>query len=390
MSDLDHRFDDHSPLWQRLRWANVLVAILLAVLITGLVLPLFSKTRILSNRHKCMNNLRQIGVGVIALHDIQRRLPPMFGTFADKPGAVQDIGVYDATLWYHLLPHVEEQGIYIRTPPFFDLTKNAVTLFQDHGDRDENAAQQRVPVFLCPTDASGPGEGYMNLAGRDIGCKVAIVDLTAGTSQDITASAIPWGTSSYAANYLLFGTLPARLPDSAPDGTSKTIMFTEKYADCSFLSRGQRGGNLWAFPPFFPTDPNWRYNFAGEVGYLPSSDNPGGPYTSAMFQPQPITGLCDPTLPQSSHVGGINVCMADGSVRFVSSGISPSTWSAVMTPGPIEGISYPVKGKPERDVPGKDWEDWAEAARAAGVDVPGPVAKMRGRILSRDCGLAQG
>jgi prepilin-type processing-associated H-X9-DG protein len=57
-----------------------------------------------------------------------------------------------------------------------------------------------------------------------------------------------------------------------------------------------------------------------------------------MFQVQPnfMTG-CDPARTQSPHAGGINCCLGDGSVRFVNSSISPTTWAQACNP--IDGAA---------------------------------------------------
>jgi hypothetical protein len=52
-----------------------------------------------------------------------------------------------------------------------------------------------------------------------------------------------------------------------------------------------------------------------------------------MFQVQPDwVHACDSTRAQSPHAGGIDVCLGDGSVRFVSAGISPATWANACDP----------------------------------------------------------
>ena len=43
-------------------------------------------------------------------------------------------------------------------------------------------------------------------------------------------------------------------------------------------------------------------------------------------------GECDKRLPSSPHNAGINVALADGSVRFVAPGISPATWWGAVVP----------------------------------------------------------
>ena len=55
-----------------------------------------------------------------------------------------------------------------------------------------------------------------------------------------------------------------------------------------------------------------------------------------------LTGTCDPITSSAGHPGGVLVCLADGSVRLVTAGISMRTWNAVLTPAGGE-------------LPGADW-----------------------------------
>jgi prepilin-type processing-associated H-X9-DG protein len=114
----------------------------------------------------------------------------------------------------------------------------------------------------------------------------------------------------------------AIIPSSIPDGTSNTILFTEKYATCNNSAFAQ-GGNLWAYvnpnnnpPPYYPL-------FG--VSWTPNSVGIG-----SLFQnrPVPFQGNCDPTLASSPHPRGINVGLADGSVKTLSSSLTPATWCA--------------------------------------------------------------
>jgi prepilin-type processing-associated H-X9-DG protein len=51
-----------------------------------------------------------------------------------------------------------------------------------------------------------------------------------------------------------------------------------------------------------------------------------------QVQPNPQFQKCDPTRPSSNHTAGMNVLLGDGSVRFLSQGLSPVTWWAACTP----------------------------------------------------------
>jgi prepilin-type processing-associated H-X9-DG protein len=52
-----------------------------------------------------------------------------------------------------------------------------------------------------------------------------------------------------------------------------------------------------------------------------------------MFQAQPnFATTCDPSRPQSAHMGGMNVCLGDGSVRFIKLGVNATIWAYLNDP----------------------------------------------------------
>jgi prepilin-type N-terminal cleavage/methylation domain-containing protein len=359
---------------------ELLVVIAIIGLLIGLLLPAVQKVREAANRTKCANNLRQIGLAAISSHDVQKHLPPLFGFFAGKGASLPNsdfggaTGPYAASLWYHLLPFIEETGPYQRTAPLFDVQHNRLYVpinSQLANTSEEDAGQYKIPLYICPSDTNAPAEGALQLSGADLGgCKVKSWDVSNGQVQDHSLVPLPWGTNSYAANWLVFGALTtARLPDSIKDGTTKTIFFTEKSPQCNgpvaaFGSQANGiGGNLWSFPLFtnggapifFPQSASGTvFNWAGEAGANPNplAPPPNGtyPYNLFLYQTQPGPGACDPTVAQSPHVSGINVCMGDGSVKFVSNTVSQETWQAALTP-------YPILGQTRSDILGADWGD---------------------------------
>jgi hypothetical protein len=97
-------------------------------------------------------------------------------------------------------------------------------------------------------------------------------------------------------------------PHTFSDGTSHTLLFAEKYARCG------DGGSLWGHAV---TD-FWQPVFAA--------------WTKDPFQARPTPQECDPRRASTPFLSGIQVALADGSVRQVASAGHPETWWAACTP----------------------------------------------------------
>src|SRR5262245_25100141 len=109
---------------------ELLVVIAIIGVLIGLLLPAVQKVREAGNRTACINNLKQIGLAAInAANQYRGHLPPAY----DPPPATSQYSVYGgrpvtpdgktqyaASIWYHLLPFLEESAVYERFPPQFD------------------------------------------------------------------------------------------------------------------------------------------------------------------------------------------------------------------------------------------------------------------------------
>ena len=163
-----------------------------------------------------------------------------------------------------------------------------------------------------------------------------------------------FGASSYAPNGLVSGVGP---PMPSPqgrttfaaikDGTSNTILHAEKYSRCTngkMPPAFQDGGTAWAYCtalafPWQPPPMNLpvrAYQPGFAIAALANLGAPDaiGPRSRFLVQPRPDD--CDPTLASTSHPGGIQVGLADGSVRTLSPSMSGFTWWSAVTPADCE------------------------------------------------------
>jgi prepilin-type processing-associated H-X9-DG protein len=207
-----------------------------------------------------------------------------------------------------------------------------------------------VSSFLCPSDprlvpkaTTWGGTNYRANEGTSVAMWYGVSDTT-GVNNALT---IP-------PNGLFFSNDLIKLA-SISDGTSNTAAFSEHLVgDFSNSVATEKADTFW--PQTYPATPdeavqqcrsfNWQdlsFQRVSEVGapwaygYHSTSSywHSGPPNTkSCMFPPSRIM-----TVATSAHPGGVNVCMADGSVKFVKDSVAISTWRAIGTRSGGEVVS---------------------------------------------------
>jgi prepilin-type N-terminal cleavage/methylation domain-containing protein/prepilin-type processing-associated H-X9-DG protein len=275
---------------------ELLVVIAIVAVVLGITVPAVQRAREASNRAKCQNNLRQIGQAAHNCHDAYKRLPPGLGYFPSPTDQRPAYGM----VFFHLLPYLEQGALYKNS------WANGYYLASNNG-----VSAAALDIFVCPSDPSSDN----------------------GLVKDVTG--VVWGAGNYGGNVQVFcqvyadGSLrdpqgAARIPASFPDGTSNTLLFAERYARCTNAFYTQ-GGSLWAYAETGGMAQPLHAGF--EISWSSISFGP-----ASRFQTRPSPTDCDPTLAATPHAGGIQVCLADGSVRSVAPGVSGATWWAACTP----------------------------------------------------------
>jgi prepilin-type N-terminal cleavage/methylation domain-containing protein/prepilin-type processing-associated H-X9-DG protein len=316
---------------------ELLVAIAIIAALVGLLLPAVQKVRAIGARVKCQNNLKQLGIAAHNYEGVKCRLPP---------GAT--IGIPQASVQFLLLPYLEENARY----QLFDLTKS-VTAAANHAPR----LAGDVPGYLCPSDPSNgvymdtnpstetPGPtgrcNYYGNAGahgwwRDSSDGVSKPEslrglLAAGSEVPFTSI-----TDGLSCTVLFAEIKRGSAPKTSPFDVSKLFITQWNSAGTTILTNPN---NLTPLPASFVATCNGASNTESLAG-LRYYD---GSATSALYThtlPPNYAGrdcVNSTTRDQfhlaarSYHPGGVNVCFADGSVRFIRDTITPKTWKAIGT-----------------------------------------------------------
>jgi prepilin-type N-terminal cleavage/methylation domain-containing protein len=307
---------------------ELLVVIAIIGILVALLLPAVQAAREAARRAQCSNNMKQI---VLALHNCQsthNQIPSAGGYFPGTgyisldalrclPSAADlHVGTAPATYssaFYFLLPYIEESA---KSMQFTEGTTQNIQFSQKAAG---------APGFLCPSDvADDDHDGLLILSPTSVlGVANYVMNVQALGHACPTAQEIQLMNPRPA-------TLPARahrkISSSFPDGTSKTIVFGERYAYCP-----DGGRNAWLgtyqtleYDPVFAIP----YMATGKPGTIPN-----------LPQDAPGLNACNSSRIQCAHVGTMNIGLADGSVHAMDVNLSQTTWTYLCYPKDGEIVS---------------------------------------------------
>lgn len=323
---------------------ELLVVIAIIGTLVALLLPAVQAAREAARRTQCINQLKQLALAALNHESTQRFLPSAGWGYKwtgdpDRGFGETQPGGWPFSLLYYLeepgvqgigkgLPLTEKQAALMRqkTTPvgiFYCPTRHNAGL--GYGPEASHNSQQPTDNLVAKTDyaANGgsllPGRGGVGtMAGPALSCMVSYPDCPGLVTQD----------EAFQGNGAFVPRFGVKL-QKFTDGTSKTLMFAERWLHVSLHDL--------AHDHFVPYDNNSMYQGWDwdTVRWASSYQESNGSMLGTPWpDSQGDTGVRGP-LPSesfrfgSAHSGGLNAALVDGSVQTISFDIDPVAWNSL-------------------------------------------------------------
>ena len=293
---------------------ELLVVIAIIAVLIGLLLPAVQRVREASNRAKCQNNLKQIGLALHNYHDSMGRFPPGYKTQVAADNSDLGPGWGWASL---LLDHLEQGNL-----------KQHIRYNLDIGDPlNADARITVLPIFVCPSDITLNTFTVVDANGNPL-IEVARANYTAmngvfGVSSD-----------AFDNNGAFLRNMTFRTADIL-DGLSNTLFVGERATNMSKVT--------------------WTGAVTGGVVPAQRYPDPADQLANAEAAPALVLShgsqthipndqlVFDADATSSYHPGGVNFLFGDGSVHVISNGINGKVYEALLTRAgnePIPGDAF--------------------------------------------------
>lgn len=315
---------------------ELLVVIAIIGILVALLLPAVQAAREAARRMQCSNKMKQLGIACHNYHDIHLNFPP--GAIRVQPNASFDVNTipHFRSMWgVAILPFLEQNQAFALYTPMSSLNTESTTI------RNRELAMLRMSVYECPSDSANGKQqipateewayGYASFEQYCTSYR-GVGGLNGGGAATFYWDDHGQGSHSYLKG--VFHTVCAYPSTSASDpypcmrmletfssvtdGTSNTVFFIERH---NVKNPGTvnpeidvRRNTFWSSVPR-----NHIY-----TGTLRSATFLGHDYQTC-FDTINLSGseaaMCTRSA-GSYHIGGMNVTVGDGSVRFIVSTIN--------------------------------------------------------------------
>jgi len=364
---------------------ELLVVIAIIAVLIALLLPAVQSAREAARRSQCVNNLKQIGLGLHNYHQAVGSFPPGQLQATNQKSYPGYAGWTEWSAHSMILPYMEQ------TPLYNSINFSFCGGYDDGTDINGTAWTTVVAGFLCPSDGKaakgavprGTGSPNTNSYRGSIGTTTGRWEQYPGYAQcrpdPFNKTGGPPNCNPYSSGLFVYWAVNNM--SDVTDGTSNTIAFSESLVgdpasvsvsrpnnsvtgvtgatnlvqDASTLSDALLNASLQACTTAYKaglTNGNTnisnangnRWGWGAMTMTLFNTVVPPNSKQHPFNSCRPDCGGCGPddsaySNAQSNHSGGVNVLMADGSVKFVKDSINMRTWMALGTKAGGEVVS---------------------------------------------------
>jgi prepilin-type N-terminal cleavage/methylation domain-containing protein/prepilin-type processing-associated H-X9-DG protein len=338
---------------------ELLVVIAIIAVLIALLLPAVQAAREAARRAQCVNNLKQIGLGLHNYHEQQNTFPMGSGQpTMDRVGGNAPIAKQGLSALAAILPMLGEVPVYNTINTSFGMADNT-TLYAFQAN--QTAQKTQIKEFLCPSDPNAPVslDTSTNTGNNNYYASIGATTDTYGT---FPSAGPDWSKVPYTG---LFAHQQCKAISAVLDGTSNSIAFAEATVGAASEVKGQKLiGLVNVAIPAVALQQNVFNNPAGVQSGIQTCSSawnsksgsvdvqrgdswmhgsmamtlfntvvtPNGESVQWTYCSDTGSGSASRfSNSDSYHPGGVNVLMADGHVQFVKNSINPTTWWALGT-----------------------------------------------------------
>ena len=298
---------------------ELLVVIAIIAILIALLLPAVQQAREAARRTQCKNNLKQLGVALHNYSDTHRSFAPgaIFMGTGTAPESGRDAN-WGATWVVMILPFIEQGNLH----DTYDFSTTA----RNNNNTATSPLRANLAAMKCPSHPEVTSLLTQDDTGFAKGNYAACVGAGSLLERDDF-------NDSQRGCFSVVGQFGARFGD-VTDGTSNSVLLSEIVAVNS--GSDDRGAWGWCTGPTFSgraypggtSDPVLTPNTRNAVDASHYSWNrTSGPYNARS---NPDAAANSGVAARSYHSGGVQACMADGSVRFFSDSINQDTYIGLL------------------------------------------------------------